>query len=110
MKIDFSQNWNNKLKNKLFTTIRTYSKKKEKDYLSNVGKKVQINLKGKKLFKAKLSKIEVRKFKEIPEELLILNSGAENAFEAWKIFKGFGISLVDKVIVLYFKNDNKNTI
>ena len=100
-KIDFSQNWNKKLDNDVFTTIR--KAKSEKYYSRRLGSEFAINLNSN--FKTNCLLYSCRyysKLRDIPAPLLMLDTGANTIMEAITIFRRFGISMDDEVILLTF--------
>ncbi len=108
--IKFSHNWNNKLNNNIFTTIRKYTPEKYKYYLDLKSYDFDVILNGKKFKEVKLVGIEIKKFKDIPSEVLILDTGILSIIDIEKVFYKFGLNTIqDEMIILIFKNDNKPT-
>ena len=103
-RIKFSHNWNNKLNLNVFTTIRTWSRKKVLYYLSLVGHKFDVLLKDKKIGEAELQSMEVLEFSDIPDALLMYDTGLD-LNEAGKVFAQFGLVKLPnhQVIILTFK-------
>ena len=102
--IKFSKNWNNKLGNFCFTTIRLHDKTKYDYYHKNIGKVFDVFLNGQKYSQAKLVTLESIKFKDIPKILLAIDTGKFNYFENVDILKKFGMYSVDsEMIVLLFE-------
>ncbi len=100
--IKFSHNWNQKLDQKIFTTIRKYDYKKWKYYRSLKDKQFRVVLNGKTYGEAILISVQSMSFKEMPEGLLCSDTGAE-VKEAYKIFKKFGLDEYECTIILTFK-------
>lgn len=75
-KIKFSKNWNKKLDNPYFTTIRLYNDEKCKYYCDQLDKLVSspskvfdVIVRDEKVFEARLVDLEVRLLKDIPDWL-----------------------------------------
>ena len=68
--INFSTNWNNKLTNRAFTTIRIHNERKY-----NIGGVYQIMLKNKPLGTATIRKIHVIKANQITDCMSFLDTG-----------------------------------
>jgi len=106
MNIKFSHNWNNKLDNSVFTTIRKFTEEKYVYYDSNVNKIFDVLLNGKLKSKAKLIRIQVCPYLNIPEEVLVLDTGETNLISVQTIFEKFGLKYIqDKMITLWFKKE-----
>ncbi len=102
--IKFSKNWNGKLDNHHFTTIRLYDERKLKYYLSNVDAMFDVFLEGKRYGQAKLTIVSLYQFGAIPQILLAIDTGKVNYTENIDIFKKFG--MYDKnteMIILLFE-------
>jgi len=104
MKIKFSHNWNNKLDNNIFTTIRRWTPRKFKYYNDHVFDLFDIELNGKRIGSAILMGVSRKaKLEEIDEAdpmLLQLDTGSAEPFE---VFKMFGVKPKTDVIVLLFQ-------
>ena len=102
-RIKFSHNWNNKLNNEYFTTIRgtggDYDNKKFEYYSEKIGEVFSVLLKGKEVCKAELVMVELREFDDICHALLIADTGTT---EYMKIFRKFGIEGYENVLILTF--------
>jgi hypothetical protein len=87
--INFSYNWNNKLDNKVFTTIRG-------NFIAmEPGTSVQIMLKNKLYCWAKVKECILCKFADINPLIIYLDTGyAPN--EAYELFKSMGLDVNDK--------------
>lgn len=101
-RIKFSHNWNNKLNNEYFTTIRStgYDDKKFDYYSEKVGEVFSVILKGKEICKAELIFVEARDIDDICEALLIIDTGTQNYMD---VFRRFGIEGYEDVIILTFR-------
>ncbi len=100
--IKFSHNWNNKLGNPIFTTIRNSQLGKFKYYKDLIGYGFDVLLKNKKYCYAELQQVEEFLFDDIPEGLLMSDTGM-NFADAQQLFANFGIEYGDKVIILTFE-------
>lgn len=103
--IKFSHNWNNKLNNHVFTTIRKWTKEKY-DYYN----KLQINdtnllvtLNKRIIKQVKLFSVYTEEYGFIPQVLLQLDTGMIDRCKIDSLFKRFGISSHNKVIILTFE-------
>lgn len=99
--IRFSHNWNNKLSGKVFTTIRKWDAEKADYYLRSKGLIFTITLNGVVLGNAKLLDVVVGDINEIPEILLILDTGLTRQEDIMALFKKFGVK--DKIVILLFE-------
>ncbi len=104
--IHFCHNWNQKLDQKIFTTIRKYDYKKWKYYRSAEGNPFRVVLNGKTYGDVTLISVQSVQLKEMPKGLLCSDTGADIK-EAFKIFRRFGIDKDDFVIILTFKKEMK---
>jgi hypothetical protein len=105
--IKFSHNWNNKLNNKVFTTIRRDWPAKLDYYRRATNSIFQICLKGEYHSQAQLDSVKPIRFSMIPHALLATDTGT-SFYTA--IFDKFGIRGDDKVLILTFTdNDLKDT-
>jgi len=101
-RIRFTHNWNNKLNNNIFTTIRTWNADKDHYYSSKVDKPFLSILNGKEHSWCELLYMEVDKLKNIPRALICADVGKAYD-ESMKVFKKFGCGADTTVIVLTFK-------
>jgi len=102
MKIKFSHNWNNKLQQPIFTTIRRSKKEKIIYYKKNIQQTFDVVLNKKIIGKAILRDVLQHQLGNLNYELLILDTGS---FTPYKIVSRFGIKeLEDYCIVLIFEN------
>jgi len=105
-KITFTHNWNNKLSDKVFTTIRPHNKKKEYYYKDEIGQPFLLTLEEKKevrpICDVKLLKVEVMKLADIPRALLFVDTGLTEINKIFNLFKRFGSGLDDKMLILTF--------
>ena len=104
--IRFSHNWNNKLDNPIFTTIRSSNEAKLKYYKEAIGYGFDVFLKKKKYCYAELQQVEEYLFDDIPEGLLMTDTGMEFS-DMQQLFANFGIESGDKVLILTFQGINK---
>ena len=101
-RIKFSHNWNNKLDNNIFTTIRRYTDEKRRYYNAQVGKPFISILNDKEHSICELLGTEVRILKDLTEGLVCVDTG-QTYEEALKTFKKFNCSRDTEVIILTFK-------
>lgn len=99
--IKFSHNWNSKLDQQYFTTIRRYSDSKWDYYTGCVDELFEVLLEGNKKSDAKLINVERYVFDELPEGLKVVDTGQQRNKE---IFRKFGILDRTHVLVLTFRN------
>jgi hypothetical protein len=71
--LKFEDNHNKKLYSKFFLVIRSLN------HFAEVGKLVEIELKGKVIMSAKIVSCEIVKFSEIPQALIQIESGLNHA-------------------------------
>ena len=73
--IKFSHNWNNKLDNDVFTTIRNFNQGKWEYYKDAMGSEFNVALNG--VFHSKADLIEVQKYNyyDIDRHILVLDTG-----------------------------------
>lgn len=101
--IEFDENYNNKLDNKLFTTVRKFSIKKQRYYKRKTGSQFDIMLKGKKYSTAILSGIAfIGELSEISQIELMLDTGLSGQGQNYELFNKFGVKPNDKIIQLLF--------
>ena len=102
--IKFIHNWNNKIDNPVFTTIRSYSESKLKYYCDSVGDDFEILLKGEKVGECVLVGVAPIPYGLVQPQLLMLDTGMTNLEEIDKLFKKFGVKTrEDLVIILTFR-------
>lgn len=102
--IKFSHNWNKKLNNDIFTTIRKHTPDKESYYNRILGERFNIMKDKEFMGTGELFLIECKKYKDIPWELLILDTGLVSQADILYLFKKFGLKSVnDKMIILWFR-------
>lgn len=99
-KIKFSHNWNEKLNQKIFTTIRRFTEKKLEYYERNLQKRFDVMLNDKKYGEARLITVQIIKFGDIPYGLKAVDTGEEFPND---IFRKFGIGSETEVLILTFK-------
>lgn len=100
-KISFSHNWNNKLDQKIFTTIRKYNLNKWNYYKGQEGKDFTVLLKNNVHCIVTLINVETDKLGMLPKGLICSDTG-NIVDKAMDIFKRFGIAKQEEVIVLTF--------
>lgn len=103
-KVRFSHNWNNKLNNKIFTTIRKSDEEKSKYYCDNIGKEWESVLVDEVISKCILRDVTFIEYSKIPFHVLALDTGELDLFKRDNIFKNFGINSSDNVMILTFEN------
>ena len=99
--IKFIHNWNNKLNNPVFTTIRSYSARKYLHYSNHVGEVFDVVLAGERVSQARLVDADVCDFKGISVALLALDTGIVNQGDICKLFGK--LRATDRVIILLFE-------
>ena len=103
--IKFSHNWNGKLDNDIFTTIRRYTPEKYRYYMNSVGDPFDVVLK--RLFhsNAILEGLFVaEKFSDIHSVILMLDTGMTDMTKIHKLFEAFGIRAKTKSIIPVFSH------
>lgn len=101
--IKFIHNWNNKLSNDLFTTIRI-SRDGKADYYNHMrGKQFDIVLKNKTICQAVLLGVMIKKYKDVDNLVLSLDTGIKKMTEVHKLFGKFGIKPNTDVLILLFE-------
>ena len=102
--IKFCKNWNNELNNTIFTTIRKYSEEKYEYYKEILKEEFEVILNDSVIKKAELIRIDVLKYCDIPEYVLVLDTGETNFIGIQNIFEKFGMKDIrDKMMILSFK-------
>lgn len=102
--IKFSHNWNNKLTQKVFTTIRTYTDWKFEFYQKQHNREFEIVLNNETIGKCKLRREEIIIYKDIPRALLASDTGLTDFANIYEIFKKFGMKDIEsKMIILTFE-------
>ncbi len=101
LQIKFMHNWNDKLDNPLFTTIRNYNENKLVYYSESVGKVFSVLLKDKEYCRAELIDAWFYKIYDLPAPFIALDTGITDYPEAIKLFRKFGVR--EGTIVLLFK-------
>ncbi|MHA1437908.1 MAG: hypothetical protein ACTSPD_10055 [Promethearchaeota archaeon] len=101
--IKFSHNWNKKLSQEIFTTIRKYDNKKWNYYKSQENNNFHVMLNNDHINNAKLLSVEYLIFNELPKALICSDTGLSYK-EALGVFRKFGITIHDRVLVLTFKS------
>jgi hypothetical protein len=108
--IKLSHNWNNKLSNDVFTTIRLDKNNKQSFYGKKIGEEFVVLLNGKETGKAILRGLYTYKFHEIDVLLLQLDTGELNVEKIFDIFKKFGLkSGHEDMLILVFQKKKEET-
>lgn len=100
--IKFSENWNRKLDNYIFTTVRKFTEEKYKYYQDQIDKHFEVMLEGNVIGFAKLIEVEKRNFLDVGRTMLRLDTGIISGDAIMRLFDEFGIKQNDKVIILTF--------
>lgn len=102
--VKFSHNWNNKLDNDVFTTIRRYTPEKYKYYMSSIGETFDVVLNGRLYNTSNLEGLFVaEKFKDIHDCIIMLDTGMTDIVKINGLFANFGIKSETKSIIPVFK-------
>lgn len=103
--IKFSNNWNDKLDNFVFTTIGVSDARKLRYYRQSIDKVFDVFLKGKRYTQASLKIVSLYQFGAIPHILLAIDTGKINYTENVDIFKKFGLydDNTEMIILLFEK-------
>ena len=99
----FSHNWNNKLRNFIFSTIRKWDNDKHQYYASQLDQMFDVKLNETHIIDAKLVHIARLQYKDIPFEMKALDTGLTELDEIDEVFNKFGITANTMVLVLLFK-------
>jgi len=106
--IKFKHNWNHKLDCDVFTTIRRHTQATEEYYLNClVGEEFDVLVNGVTYCYARLENMYCDRLMNIPNAMLMVDTGAYTVFEAYEVFKEFGLSGDSQVIVLTFIRKNE---
>lgn len=97
--IEFNKNWNNKLDNIFFTTIRKWTPYKDDFYHGKIGKVFGVNLNGIFYTSAILNDVRTERLNKIDDYLLICDTGSDSK----DVFKEFDLNHNDKVLLLLFQ-------
>lgn len=100
--IRFSHNWNNKLEQSIFTTIRKFGVRKASYYSKLVGEEFDVELQKVKFGKAKLIDMQVIEFGNVPRGLLYTDTGMKTKPDVMNLFAKFKVFPSDNVIILTF--------
>ncbi len=104
MEIKFSKNWNNKLDNHFFTTIRGHTVGRLNEWRSFLGRTIDIKLKGKGLIGlAVLKSVEFVRLKDIDRRLVMLDTGMSYGQAINLFYELDEIMPHDNVIILMFE-------
>ena len=99
--IKFSHNWNNKLEQPFFTTIRRATPEKREYYLEKCGSVFDVLLNGESINKAVLIDVQTKKYTDIDYYFLVIDTGNRYPKE---IFQKFGIENETECLVLLFQS------
>ncbi len=102
--IRFTHNWNGKLSQDVFTTIRNYTFDKYNYYLKSVTREFDVWLKGSGVIKkAILVDAERYEYEAIPDGFVAVDTGITEPIKALQLFKDFGMkSRISDMIILTF--------
>ena len=104
-RIKFCKNWNGKLDQNVFTTMRNWGAQKESFYLGSLGKEFDVMLNEELHSKAVLMDCRTYHFDRIPLPLFTLDTGLFHLPEIRGLFLKFGMNEDDPLlIVLTFMN------
>ncbi len=104
--IKFSHDWNGKLKDRIFTTMRVDKDDHSKhDYYEKMkGVIFSVHLNGIEVCKAVLIDVDIMEFVTIPNSILFTDTGIDNRIECYDLFKKFGMKTIyDWVVILTFR-------
>lgn len=106
--IQFSHNWNHKLNNQIFTTIRGIGKREDKVrcYEMKEGEIFLVLLKNKPMGRARLISVSVHQYSELPKSLLMVDTGITKIDTINSVFEKFGVTENSSVIILTFKKED----
>lgn len=101
--IRFIHNWNSKLSNPIFTTIRAYTSDKHNYYLDCLDLVFDVMLDGAKMCSAKLIGVDAKAYGDVGAHFLRVDTGIQDLGAIDILFKKFGVtSPRDTVIILTF--------
>lgn len=100
-KIKFQHNWNGKLDQKIFTTIRKATEDKLKYYADNVGQCFEVYLNEQQVGVAELISVELSEYVDLPWGFLAVDTGTKDFDE---VFQKFGLTGSTKAIILTFED------
>jgi hypothetical protein len=100
--IRFKKNWNNKLSCAAFTTTRKCTDEKIAFYSDNLGEVFDVEVDGVVECAARLIGMRKMLLKEMPEELVIVDTGSRTYESAINELSELGIVLGDYVLLLIF--------
>jgi len=101
--INFSEDWNNKLSCKIFSTIRKLTSEKLDHYADNIGAVFDVTLNDVKTCEARLIGMKYSRLSDIPDYLLWLDTGTPTRDDSLKIFGRFGVDEKTDVLWLFFQ-------
>lgn len=104
-RVKFAHNWNGKLDAEYFSTIREWNPEKQAHYEGHIGDKFEAILRGSLYRHGRLLSANCSyKLKDLPRELLILDTGTEDYLP---VFEKFGVTLESRIILLLFHSLDK---
>jgi len=109
--INFSHNWNDKLHNKIFTTIRRRTPEKWRYYIDNLDTIFEVVLNDEFIGKARLVTMRETTLQKIitnSPELLCVDTGFSCLVKICDTFRTFGAT--KDVLILTFENIESNDI
>jgi len=106
-KMRFSHNWNNKLDCAVFSTIRKASAWAVTHYSKYLGHVFDIVLHGDKRSEATLIGMKSSPLRDVPDEILWLDTGYPSRQSALDVFRTFGVEEDDEVLQLFFHKVSK---
>lgn len=104
--IKFSHNWNAKLGSPIFTTFRKFTQEKLDYYRAQKDQPFDVLLDNVKINEATLLQVRRVEMDDMPDALLILDTGLPSRKEALDLFASFGIGDFDFAILLIFKAEH----
>lgn len=102
-KISFSHNWNNKLDNKIFTTIRGHTAGKAEYYHRSVNHLFDVELNKEVYAEAKLISVSINKLCLLPYHILALDTGLTRLADIQELFRRFKLGWHDQCLLLLFE-------
>jgi hypothetical protein len=103
--IRFIHDWNGKLGNDVFTTIRAYNEPKFRFYSSQIGQRFVIEMNNDPYGYATLVDLDMQLFKDIDPFLLRIDTGLTDMDRVRETFRGFNIYDDTSCLILLFKKE-----
>ena len=101
----FNSNWNNKFRNSIFSTIRSYDAEKHQYYAKNFDEYFDVRLDDIHIMNAKLIHITRMTYSQIPYELKVLDTGLLDIKVIDELFAKFNITAESKVLFMLFQKE-----